>query len=247
MNTTDPVNATVSLMKKTVDGNATAEEEEELAHYELFMNSTKYYSNFCWNLTYGRSHGIHWYGAPANLQQHWPIDPKLEIRDQPYITSHFFKNSTGSLVEYVWFSSSGYLVFVERNVPLYISLESGILCLSAKNNAHPYGNPYGAQPSKKAQQFERAPFKAHIIVSRNIKDAYLYYLDNFVERPQRSPNPAIYSSNIWSTWVKFKRDINQQNLLEYAKNISASGFTKYGSIFEVGSVFLMSRRFKKFK
>ena len=224
VNATEDVNATVSLKKQ--QQNATADEEEELVHYELFMNSTKYYSNFCWNLTY--EPGVHWYGAPANLQQHWPIDPKLEIREQPYITSGFFKGSTGSLVEYVWFSSSGYLVFVERNVPLFISLENGILCLSAKNNVH----PYNAQPPKKSQP-DRAPFKAHIIVSRNIKDAYLYYLDNFVERPQRSPNPDIYSSNIWSTWVKFKMNINQQNLIEFAKNISAYGFTKYGSIFEV--------------
>lgn len=227
VNSSEHVNSTVSLKKLTLEGNATAEEEEELVHYELFMNSTKHYSNFCWNLTY--EHGVHWYGAPANLKQHWPIDPKLHIPDQPYITSGFFKNSTGSLVEYVWFSSSGYLVFVERDVPLFISLENGVLCLSAKNNRH----PYNAQPAKKSQQADRAPFKAHIIVSRSIKDAYLYYLDNFVERPQQSPNPAIYSTNIWSTWVKFKMQINQQNLIEFAKNISALGFTKYGSIFEV--------------
>lgn len=73
-----------------------------------------------------------------------------------------------------------------------------------------------------------------MIVSNNVKQAYLYYLDNFVEKPaERSPNPSIYHTNIWSTWVKFKRNINQQNLLEFAKNISSYGFNKYGSIFEI--------------
>ena len=204
-------------------------EEDELVHYELLMNSTKHLSNFCWNLTFEKD--LHWYGAPANLRQRWPLDPKMVITEQPYITSGFFQNSTGSLVEYLWFSSTGYLVFVERNVPLFIKLENEILCLSAKYNAFPY-----VQATKKSQQIDRAPFKAHIIVSKDVKQAYLYYLDNFVKKPERSPNPKIYSSNIWSTWVKFKKDINQRNLIEFAKNISSNGFNKYGSIFEIDDI-----------
>lgn len=150
------------------------------------MNSTRQLSNFCWNLTFEQNHydkRHYWYGAPANLEQHWPIDSNLTIKEQPYITSGFFKNSTGSLVEYVWFSSTGYLVFVERDVPLFISLENGILCLKAKYNEY----PYDGIPEK-----NMALFKAHIIITKDVKQAYLYYLDNFVERPERSPNPSIY-------------------------------------------------------
>jgi len=222
VNATEQVNGTVSLKK--VHHNLTNESEDELVHYELLMNSTKHLSNFCWNMSYERDH--HWYGA-LNLHN-WPLDSKITIKEQPYITSGFFKNSTGSVVEYVWFSSTGYLVFVERNVPLSVKLENEILCLSSKHNVFPY-----VQANKKSQQVDRAPFKAHIIVSRDIKQAYTFYLENFVKKPERSPNPKIYSSNIWSTWVKFKRDINQQNLIEFAKNISSYGFNKYGSIFEI--------------
>ena len=226
INTTERMNATVSLKKVQKNEATKNEEEDELVHYELLMNSTRHLSNFCWNLTYDDQF---WYGAPAMLTQHWPLNvTNLEIKEKPYITSGLFKNSTGSLVEYVWFSTSGYLVFVERDTPLFISLENGVLCLSAKDNIFPY-----MQSSKKSAQLDRAQFKAHIIVSRNVKQAYLYYLDNFVDKPERSPNPLIYSFNIWSTWVKFKQDINQENLIEFAKNISSNGFTKYGSIFEI--------------
>lgn len=94
VNTTELINATISLKKVQKNNLTTTDEEEELVHYELVMNSTKYLSNFCWNLTYQK--GVHWYGAPANLKQTWPIDPKLEISERPYITSGFFKNSTGN-------------------------------------------------------------------------------------------------------------------------------------------------------
>lgn len=214
--------------------NVEEDDNNELAHYELIMDPTKKLSNFCWNLN-----DYYWYGAPANLEQHWPINPNLTIKEQPYITSGFFKNSTGSVVEYLWFSSSGYLVFVERDVPLFISLENGntpggtirkLLCLKAKNNQHPYNRPV---KKSQTQQVSSKPFKAHIIIAKDIKKAYQFYLDNFLEKPERSPNPLIFKNNIWSTWVKFKMNINQDNLIVFAKNISANGFTKYGSIFEI--------------
>ena len=92
-------------------------------------------------------------------------------------------DSLGSVTEYVWFSSTGFLLFVERDVPLFISLENGTLCLKAKYNQY----PYDGIPEK-----NMVPFKAHIIVTKNVKQAHLYYLDNFVERPERSPHPSIY-------------------------------------------------------
>lgn len=212
-------------MKKVQNNDAI--ENDHLAHYELLINSTKYLSNVCWNLTVDSDSMTRWYGAPAALKQNWPIDPETIISEIPYITTGFGTLSpkkTGSVVEYLWFSSTGYLVFVERDVPLFIELKDKMLCLSAKNTGYPYN-----QIIKKSSP--RPPFKAHIIISENVKMAYLYYLNNFVKRPERTPDPSIYSTTIWSTWAKFKTNITQKKLMEFAKNITTSGLTKYGAIF----------------
>lgn len=133
-------------------------------------------------------------------------------------------DSLGSVIEYVWFNKVGNLVFVERDVPLFISLDSGVLCLKSRVDRHPYN---------RSESQVRPIFKAHIITAKNVKQAFLYYLKNFVDKPERSPNPLAYKMPIWTTWVKFKTGINQNNLLEFAKNITKYGFTKYGSVFEI--------------
>lgn len=249
-----------------------------IVNYELRVQSdrTKGLDDLCWNMSNDdvdpKSDNAtnYWYGAPALLEQHWPLQPNQSFERREYITSGFHPQSVGTVVEYLWFSSAGYLIAVDPKSRLFIEQKDGHFCLSLafdhnqlnrmakQKESDPSINSIGHDSSSislsdlgtegadatvinnvspleviTTDRSINRTMNVQIFIGPNVRKTYEAYRERFIAKPRRRPSPAIYRTSIWSTWVAFKRDINQAKLLQHARQIADHGHTVSGAIFEI--------------
>lgn len=182
-------------------------------------------NNFChniqWNntepivdcLNYGNSS---WFGGPELYEQVWPVE-RLKLVNLPYITS--LENSLG-LVEPFWLNSNGLFIFVHFEVPLFIdsnNYKNNSLCLIANNTY-----PYNTQSQKR-----NIKLKYTVCQLDDPRKAVEYAIqEQFVGKPFDIPDTRMVAHPVWSTWVKFKADINETEVLKYAESIVDHGFNR---------------------
>ena len=66
-------------------------------------------------------------------------------------------------------------------------------------------------------------FSYHVIVGRDISDARKRFLKK-VGLPERMPDKRILAKPVFSTWVEYKKDIDESKILEFAKEIKEHDF-----------------------
>lgn len=59
----------------------------------------------------------------------------------------------------------------------------------------------------------------------NPKDTHTYMINQFIGRPSSLPDTNMLTYPVWSTWVKYGKNLTQSLVLEFAKEIKAQGFT----------------------
>ncbi len=82
----------------------------------------------------------HWYGGAQLRNIQWPLE-KLRVYHQPYVTRDSFSGlDWGGIQERYWLNSKGVAIFVDEDVPLFVSFNDSSdqsLSLVSKWNA-PY-------------------------------------------------------------------------------------------------------------
>ena len=66
-------------------------------------------------------------------------------------------------------------------------------------------------------------FNYYIILGKNIKDVYGSFI-NKVGKPERTPAKEILTKPIFSTWVRYKKDVDEEKVKELAKEIKRYDF-----------------------
>ena len=156
-----------------------------------------------------------WYGGLQLFKQTWPISD-WSYSSRAYTTSDSYQGQYGGVQERYWVASSGVAVFVDRDVPLFVSMESQSkpkLGLTAQ-----FSNPYGNSQKK------RLALTYTIVVGDNILGTHKAATKAFIDRPMNIPDGRMFRHPIWSTWAKFKQNINQDKVLEFAGEIKKNGF-----------------------
>ncbi|XP_075235878.1 myogenesis-regulating glycosidase-like isoform X2 [Lycorma delicatula] len=173
-------------------------------------------NGFCHNIEWNNSEPVedclsygnaNWFGGPEWNEQLWPVE-KLRFMSLPYITS--LQNNMG-LVEPYWLNSQGLFIFVHYDVPLFIDSnyhKSNSLCLIS-NNTYPYNT-----------QKRNIKLKYTVCQLDDPRKALEYAIqEKFISKPLDIPDTKMVEHPIWSTWVKFKADINETAILKYAESI----------------------------
>lgn len=119
------------------------------------------------------------------------------------------------MVESYFFNSDGFYLHINDSVALFVDINGprpGKMCFAAKVVA-----PY--RKDRNFMQFRVCKFsdprKAH---ENAIKD--------FLGSPTSIPDPYVVKYPIWSTWARYKIDVNTSSVLSYADEIVKNGFDR---------------------
>ncbi|XP_039291634.1 myogenesis-regulating glycosidase [Nilaparvata lugens] len=151
-----------------------------------------------------------WYGGPEHLNQRWPIE-KLQLKELAYVPSQ--PNNVGK-TEPFWFNSDGISIYVNVSTPLFVDVRnhrSDGLCLIADDR-----KPYLPR-AEKLLQYTLCNFE-------DARQAYEYSVANLFDRPAALPDRRMVQHPVWSTWVRYKKLVNQSVVLQFARDIAIHGF-----------------------
>lgn len=155
--------------------------------------------------------GSNWYGGPQQKYQYWPIQ-KLRFNEYSFLTK---EADNCAVADRYWLNSLGSFIYVDDATPLFIDQnygQPGFMCLEA-NKTLPY-DIYDHTYS----------FVYQIGAAKDAKDAHMAAIRNILGKPSGHPAEAMVKYPIWSTWARYKRDIDQHVVLEFANEIVKNGW-----------------------
>ncbi|XP_058450612.1 myogenesis-regulating glycosidase-like [Malaya genurostris] len=155
--------------------------------------------------------GSNWFGGPQQKYQYWPIQ-KLRFSEYSYLTK---EADNCAVADRYWLSSVGSFIYVDNEAPLFIDQnygQPGYMCLEAKKSLpyDTYDNTYS--------------FIYQIGVASDAKVAHVKAVNHILGKPTGHPAEAMVKYPIWSTWARYKRDIDDKVVLQYADEISSHGW-----------------------
>lgn len=154
---------------------------------------------------------VNWYGGPEQyVQQLWPIQ-LTNFSNFGYVTK---ESSSAAIAERYWLNSRGSFIYVEPDTPLFIdqNVYGDSICLVAKKQS-----PYSSI-------ITRFLFVYWIGVHSDAKQAHLEAVDRFLNKPLGIPNQNMTRFPIWSTWARYKKNINSDVVTTFANEIRANNF-----------------------
>ena len=158
----------------------------------------------------------HWYGGFQNRQQYWPLS-RNTISMTAFISHDIFLDPIGDVLERYFFSSKGTGIYIDDEVPFYLSMNrpKGLMCFSAKYENVGYNNFDHKYPI----------LKYKICQSDNVKNIHSKMAAMFLTKPTGIPDVKLFQFPIWSTWAEFRNDIKQSDVIKFAREILANNFS----------------------
>lgn len=165
---------------------------------------------------YDLSHAS-WFGGHTPFRSSWPLNTSIPL--SPFLPNDSSNaDNFGSVLHPVWLGTKGAAIFVDRTIPLHVSINIATqqLCLQSL--------PYPLICSSDAQQFTKLEY--YVCGFVNVKDAAVHFLStsNEVNHPSHPPDLNMFRYPIWSTWMRYKANINQSQLHAYLQEITSRGF-----------------------
>ncbi|OWF52060.1 uncharacterized family 31 glucosidase KIAA1161-like [Mizuhopecten yessoensis] len=154
----------------------------------------------------------HWYGGYEDYHQYWPLE-RTTRNTSAYAPTDTFMDKIGDVVERYFISTDGVGIFIEKDVPLFISInetQDKKICLtSTYGDLYPYVNTAGKLPS----------LKYHVCQAQNVRTIHDYMSKRFRSKPSDIPDVQLFKYPIWSTWAQYHTEINQTTVLQFANDI----------------------------
>lgn len=147
-----------------------------------------------------------WYGGNQQRNQFYPIQT-IEHAHSSYLSKEEINKA---ISERYWLSSNGLYFYVELETPLFVDQNNDYLrwlCLEAKK-ALPFDTHHAYYD-----------FKYRIGVSKNAKTAHMEAITRHLGKPRGFPDERMIRKPIFSTWAKYKRNVSEELVREYAKEI----------------------------
>lgn len=153
---------------------------------------------------------LNWFGGPKIHDQYWPIE-KLRFDDYSYVTK---QTDDLSIAERYWLNSKGGFIYVDDKVPLFIdqNLNGNYVCFKSKNAL-----PYNTRRTS-------IDLVYHLGAGQNAKLAQREAVKHFLNKPTDIPDRRMVEHPIWSTWAKYKRDVNESAVETFVSEIEKYGF-----------------------
>jgi len=157
------------------------------------------------------SDGVNWFGGNQQRQQLYPIQ-KMTHKHNSYLTKEEFNQA---IAERYWLSSNGLFIHVDNDAPLFIDQNNehpGFMCLQAKR-ALPYDIYHTT--------FD---FTYHVGIGLNARDTHMQAVARILGKPTGHPDERMVREPVWSTWARYKRDVNEAVVKEFAQEILNNNF-----------------------
>ena len=165
----------------------------------------------------------HWYGLGEMFIQEWPMD-KITFEPAPFLTSDFISGAIfGGVLEPFAVSSKGVGIYIHDSVPLHVSMDNKKEKFCIRADKKNYNRKYDKNDTIKLAYT--------ICIKDNIREVHQVLYNQFIRKPSGVPDKEMMLSPIWSTWVRYKKEVNQDKVRAFATEIRDHGFP--GSIFEI--------------
>ena len=126
-------------------------------------------------------------------------------------------DAAASVIERYWLSSSGVALIVDPAVPLFLLKNETNICFLSSGGEWPY---------TKSDSFLKYDICSIEKDTRNyLNTLHLNVLNKYFARPSGVPDELMFKRPIWSTWVYFKKFIDEYQLKQYARDIVANNYT----------------------
>ena len=137
--------------------------------------------------------GAHWYGAAQVKSQEWPIE-KWRRPLSAYVAGDSFADQWGGVQERYWLSSYGAAIFIDANVPLFVSQnDNGNTELNfVAKYEKPYKNPHMQKPT----------LNYTVCIDEDAHKVHSYVMENIFAKPKDIPDERMFTHPIWSTWAR---------------------------------------------
>ncbi|XP_047004095.1 myogenesis-regulating glycosidase-like [Schistocerca americana] len=157
--------------------------------------------------------GSHIYGGPEQYNQTWLIEDNV-YSDYSYVSKE--QDNVG-VAERYWLFSDGRYLYIPPYVPLFIEQNTNTsedqLCFFAENKP-----PYPVNRSETVLEFT-------VCYYENARVAHEEAIAEHFDKPLGIPDERMTTHPIWSTWARYKRDINDTTVRQFASEIVEHGFS----------------------
>lgn len=119
------------------------------------------------------------------------------------------------VAEPYWLNSEGIFYYFDKKVPLFVdqnNLEKNAACFIAQIKS-----PYSSKRAKTDLIYAIGIFD-------DARKAHEYAVEKYLEKPKGIPDERMITYPIWSTWARYKRDVNHNTVLQFADEITSNGF-----------------------
>lgn len=181
-------------------------EKQECKHFEQISQSMNDILQFCVEIE-----NSSWFGGAETGLQKWPLN-KLNWTDRAYVTK---ESDSQAIVESYFFNSDGFYIHINDSVALFVDINGprlGKICFAAKVVA----------PYRKVRNF----MKFRVCKFSDPRKAHENAIKDFLGTPTSIPDPYVVKYPIWSTWARYKTEVNTSSVLGYAEEIVKNGFER---------------------
>ncbi|CAG0878569.1 unnamed protein product [Darwinula stevensoni] len=149
--------------------------------------------------------GNHWYGGGGQRYQPWPIE-KRNVTNAPFVAQDMLgMGEYGGVLEEYWLSTRGASLHVDKQVPLFFSIDTSTLCFQARV-AFPFRG-------------DEARLGYFVCSGTDMLALHNANIDKFLPKPSGIPDELMFRYPIWSTWARYKTVINQTIVMQFSQEI----------------------------
>lgn len=173
------------------------------------VSSTEIASD-CMPLNIGRTA---WYGGPSLFHRYWPIE-KITLTNYSMVSKI---QDASAIAERYWLNSNGVFIYIDLITPFFVNQNVGnnnSLCLTAQNSP-----PYNVRRDQISLTY-------YIGAHTNTRLAHLEAVNRLLGKPVDLPDHRMIQHPIWSTWARYKSNINETIVETFAQEILTNGFQK---------------------
>uniref|UniRef100_A0A182PF15 Uncharacterized protein n=1 Tax=Anopheles epiroticus TaxID=199890 RepID=A0A182PF15_9DIPT len=155
--------------------------------------------------------GTNWYGGPQQKYQYWPVQ-KLRFNRYSMLSKEADNSAVG---DRYWLNGLGSYLYVDPWAPLFVDQnygQPGFLCLETRASL-----PYDTHGTSYDVRYT-------IGVGADARTAHLSAVGHILGKPTGHPAESMVAEPIWSTWARYKRDINDTIVRQFAGEIISNGF-----------------------
>lgn len=119
------------------------------------------------------------------------------------------------MIESYFFNSDGFYIHISDSVALFVDINGprpGKMCFTAKVVA----------PYRKVRNF----MQFRVCKFADPRQAHQNAIKDFLGSPMSIPDPYVVKYPIWSTWARYKIEVNTSSVLSYAQEIVNNGFDR---------------------